>query len=61
RHTIVSAEPAQLGAAARIAKGCDVRIQPEFPSLKGWPLPGRLQKIARAMKGYDLVCTYNWG
>ncbi|WP_370033270.1 glycosyltransferase family 4 protein [Qipengyuania mesophila] len=61
RHTIVSAEPENLGAAQRIDKGIDVRLQPEFPSLKGWPMPGRLQRIAKAMKGYDLVCTYNWG
>ena len=37
------------------------RIQPDFPSLKGRPTPGRLQKLAKAMKGFDLVCTYNWG
>ncbi|QYJ08236.1 glycosyltransferase family 4 protein [Qipengyuania flava] len=61
RHTIVSAEPERLGAAERIAKGIAVTLQPEFPSLKGRPTPGRLQKIAKAMKGYDLVCTYNWG
>ncbi|WP_369025573.1 glycosyltransferase family 4 protein [Qipengyuania sp. RANM35] len=61
RHTIVSAEPERLGAADGIAKGIHVILQPEFPSLKGLPLPGRLQKIARAMKGYDLVLTYNWG
>ena len=61
RHTIISAEPDRLGAADRIAKGVDIRLQPEFPSLKGRPTPGRLQKLARAMRGYDLVCTYNWG
>ncbi|WP_324827999.1 glycosyltransferase [Qipengyuania zhejiangensis] len=61
RHTIVSAEPDRLGAADRIARGIKVTVQPDFPSLKGMPLPGRLQKIAKAMKGYDLVLTYNWG
>ncbi|MBO6527042.1 glycosyltransferase family 4 protein [Erythrobacter sp.] len=61
RHTIVSAEPDRLGAAERIAKSIDARIQPDFPSLKGRPTPGRLQKLAKAMKGFDLVCTYNWG
>lgn len=61
RHTIISAEPDRLGAADRIAKSVDIRLQPEFPSLKGRPTPGRLQKLARAMRGYDLVCTYNWG
>ena len=61
RHSIVSAEPDHLEAAERIARGNDVRIQPPFPALKGRPTPGRLQKLAKAMQGYDLVCTYNWG
>lgn len=61
RHTIVSAVPGETGAAARIARGIKITLEPPFPALKGAPLPGRLQKIARAMKGYDLVCTYNWG
>ncbi len=25
------------------------------------PGPARLKKLAQAMAGYDLVCTYNWG
>ncbi len=61
RHTIVSGEPAEQGAADRIARGLEVGMQPDFPSLKGMPTPGRLQKLAKAMRGYDLVCTYNWG
>ena len=61
RHTIVSAEPEETGAAARIDRGIAVTLQPEFPSLKGLPMPGRLNRLARAMRGYDLVLTYNWG
>ena len=61
RHTIVSAEPDRLGAADGIAKGIDVTIQPDFPSLKGKPLPGRMQKLAKGMQPFDLVLTYNWG
>ncbi len=61
KHTIVSAEPGRLGAADGIAKSIDVMVQPEFPSLKGLPLPGRLQRLAKAMKPYDLILTYNWG
>ncbi|GMM94073.1 glycosyltransferase family 4 protein [Qipengyuania sp. MTN3-11] len=60
-HTIVSAEPDELGAADRIAKNIKVDLQPKFPSLKGMPSPGRLQRIAKAMRGFDLVLTYNWG
>ena len=60
-HTIVSAEPDRLEAAEGIDRNIPVVLQPDFPSLKGTPLPGRLMKIARAMKDYDLVLTYNWG
>lgn len=60
-HTIVSAEPGALGAASRIGRQIRVDLQPDFPALNGLPLPGRLQRIAKAMKGYDLVLTYNWG
>ncbi len=60
-HTIVSAEPERLDAAEGIAKGVRATLQPDFPSLKGAPLPGRLQRIAKAMRPYDLVLTYNWG
>ncbi|BBC72297.1 glycosyl transferase family 1 [Altererythrobacter sp. B11] len=59
-HAIVSADPDRRGAAARLAR--EVRVSwPAFPSLKGKPWPGRLKKIAEAMQGYDLICTYNWG
>ena len=61
RHTIVSAEPDRLDAAQSIAKGIDVTIQPDFPSLKGKPTPGRMQKLAKGMQPFDLVLTYNWG
>jgi len=29
--------------------------------LGGKPTPARLAGLARAMQGFDLVCTYNWG
>jgi glycosyltransferase involved in cell wall biosynthesis len=61
QHSIVSAVPEQLGAAERIKPSIKVAVQPDFPSLQGKPTPGRLQKIAHAMKGYDLILTYNWG
>lgn len=61
-HTIVSAEPESYGAAKAIQDRIKVNLHPQdFPSLKGKPTPGRLQKLARAMQGYDLVLTYNWG
>lgn len=60
-HSIVSAEPERMDAAAGIARGIKVDYPRDFPPLKGRPTPGRLQKLARAMQGYDLVLTYNWG
>jgi glycosyltransferase involved in cell wall biosynthesis len=59
-HAIVSGDPERRSAAA----GLDPRIRvvwPNFPPLSGKPWPSRLKKLAAAMAGYDLVCTYNWG
>lgn len=60
-HTIVSAEPEAMGAAGLIARGVKVTFPKNFPALKGFPSPGRLVAMAQALKGYDLICTYNWG
>jgi len=60
-HVVVSAQPGAHGAAAVLDKKLDVTFPDDFPSLQGKPLPGRLQRIARAMQGFDLVLTYNWG
>ena len=59
-HAIVSGDLEKRGAARMI--GSKARISwPKFPSLKGKPTPGRLVALAKAMAGYDLICTYNWG
>ncbi len=59
-HAIVSGDLARRGAAHAISS--KFRISwPKFPSLAGRPTPGRLKKIAAAMAGYDLICTYDWG
>ena len=60
-HAIVSADPNAYGASEHIARGRDVRYPRNFPSLTGKPWPGRLHALAKAMKPYDLVLTYNWG
>jgi len=60
QHAIVSGEPERRSAAALLDKRVKV-LWPRFPLLTGKPLPGRLKKLAAAMAGYDLVCTYNWG
>ncbi|WFL77559.1 glycosyltransferase family 4 protein [Altererythrobacter arenosus] len=61
RHAIVSGEPEQMGAAKLISRSISVDYPQDFPSLQGRPWPGRLLKLAKAMKPYDLVLTYNWG
>lgn len=60
-HTIVSAEPGAMGAAALVGADVPVDYPQGFPSLKGRPTPGRLADLARAMRGFDLVLSYNWG
>lgn len=60
-HDVISAVPGALGAAAAIASGIKVNYPDDFPGLSGRPTPGRLQRLAAAMKPYDLVLTYNWG
>jgi glycosyltransferase involved in cell wall biosynthesis len=60
-HTIVSAEPEALGAASAIDPRIPVSYPRDYPPLKGRPLPGRMQRLAAAMQGFDLVLTYNWG
>ncbi len=60
-HTIVSAEPGAMGAAALVDARVAVDYPQGFPALKGAPTPARLAGLAQAMRGFDLVCTYNWG
>jgi glycosyltransferase involved in cell wall biosynthesis len=60
-HTIVSAEPEAMGARALIDRSVKVHFPTDFPALAGFPSPGRLAALAQALKGYDLICTYNWG
>lgn len=59
-HAIVSGDLGRRGAAVLLDPKRKVSW-PAFPPLAGRPLPGRLKRLAAAMTGYDLVCTYNWG
>lgn len=61
RHTIVSAMPDQLAAREMIAKGVKYEIAQDPPPLSGRPSVGRYEAIARYMRRFDLVLTYNWG
>jgi len=59
-HAIVSGDLDRRSAAHMIGKAPRINW-PKFPSLTGKPTPGRLIKLAKAMAGNDLICTYNWG
>ncbi len=60
-HHIVSAVPSAMGAQALIDKRVKAFFPFGFPPLAGKLRIGRLQRLARAMQGFDLVLTYNWG
>ncbi|MFS0848456.1 glycosyltransferase [Novosphingobium panipatense] len=60
-HTVVSAQPGAFGARQALDRDLDVAFPADFPSLQGRPTPRRLLRLARAMKGFDLVLSYNWG
>lgn len=61
RHTIVSGMPDQLGARDAIAPGINYEIAQNPPPLTGRPSVARYEAIARYMRRFDLVLTYNWG
>jgi glycosyltransferase involved in cell wall biosynthesis len=61
RHTIVSGMTDQLGAREAIAPGIRYEIAQNPPSLSGRPSLGRYEAMARYMRRFDLVLTYNWG
>lgn len=61
RHTILSGVPGALGARAAIDPGIRVEFPGDAPSLTGRPSVARYQAIARYMRRFDLVLSYNWG
>ena len=60
-HSIVSALPDAMGARDLIEPGLSVHFPFGFPALAGRFGVRRLQTLARAMRGFDLILTYNWG
>ena len=60
-HVVVSGVAGELGAAKAIDPAVTVSYPANFPALAGKPTPWRWWRIARAMRGFDLVLTYNWG
>jgi len=60
-HSIVSAQPGAMGARVQLDAGLPVHFLFGFPPLAGRFGVRRLQTLARAMQGFDLILTYNWG
>jgi glycosyltransferase involved in cell wall biosynthesis len=60
-HTVLSGMPRQLSARAAIAPGIKVEFPTDAPPLTGRPGLSRLFRLARYMRRFDLVLTYNWG
>lgn len=61
RHTILSAVPEALGARDAIAPGIEVAFPADAPPLHGKPGVARYRDLARYMRQFDLVLSYNWG
>lgn len=60
-HAILSGMPDRLSAREAIGANIKVSFPQDAPSLTGRPRLGRLYRLARYMRRYDLVLTYNWG
>ena len=59
-HSIISGMPDQLSARDAIDRSLRVDFPDGAPPLSGRP-GARLWKLARFMRDFDLVLTYNWG
>lgn len=60
-HTILTSVPGATSARAAIAHSIRCDFPADAPPLTGRPGLGRLFRLSRYMKGFDLVLTYNWG
>ncbi len=61
RHTILSAMPEALGARDAIDSDIAVDFPQDAPSLVGKPGLRRYRALARYMRQFDLILSYNWG
>lgn len=61
QHTLVSGVKGAMDALGAIDPAVAVTLPDNFPPLTGRPWPWRLFALARAMQGFDLVLSYNWG
>lgn len=61
RHIVLTAMPGETGARAEIAAEIDADFPEDAPPLSGPPSPLRLWRLARYIRRFDLVLSYNWG
>ncbi|MEM8695351.1 MAG: glycosyltransferase [Pseudomonadota bacterium] len=61
RHTILSAMPEALSARDAIDAAIAVDFPTDAPPLHGKPGIRRYRALARYMRRFDLVLSYNWG
>ncbi|MBA4751517.1 MAG: glycosyltransferase family 4 protein [Sphingopyxis sp.] len=60
-HTILSAVPEAFGAREAIDTAIDAAFPADAPPLHGKPGLARYRALARYMRQFDLVLSYNWG
>lgn len=60
-HVVASAVPGALGARDAIDPAVRVAFPEDAPPLAGRPGLGRFRALARWMRDFDLILTYNWG
>ncbi|MEA3018468.1 MAG: L-malate glycosyltransferase [Sphingomonadales bacterium] len=60
-HIVLSGMPGKVSARAAIDRRVRVDFPEDAPPLAGMPGPLRLARLARYLRGFDLVLTYNWG
>ncbi|MDB5670977.1 MAG: glycosyltransferase [Alphaproteobacteria bacterium] len=60
-HVVITSMPGEISAREAIAAGTRVAFPADAPALAGPPSPARLLRLARYMRGFDLVLSYNWG
>lgn len=60
RHSIVSADPAAMGARDAIESQVPADF-PDSPPMAGRPGYARFRNISNYLKNFDLILTYNWG
>ena len=60
-HVVLSGVPGALSARDAIEPGVAVEFPIDHPPLVGKPSLLRYRALARYMRNFDLVLTYNWG